>query len=366
MWILIFVGIGILAVAACFYLIFRLQQLTIIHKLSKQNKLYSVLLSITIFLITVLILGMTLNYINMIIILIFLVIFWILFDIIFWIIQKLCKRKFKLRFASIFALVSTIIYFSIGWVLAHHIWIETYDIQSFKEVESLKIVMFADSHIGTTFDGEGFAKEIQKIQDQNPDVVLICGDFIDDDTTKQTMEIACKVLGTLKTKYGIYYIFGNHDEGYYNYRDYTRKDLIENLEKNNVVVLEDKAVNIGEDHVLVGRCDASKNEKGSARKSIEELVAPLNQDKFIIVMNHQPNDYANEEKANVDLVLSGHTHGGQLFPVTYAGEWFGMNDKTYGYEKRNNTNFIVTSGISDWAIKFKMGCKSEIVVININ
>ena len=308
---------------------------------------------------------MTLNYINMIIILIFLVVFWILFDMFFWIIQKLCKRKFNLKFASIFAILSTIIYFSIGWVLAHHVWVETYNIQSAKEVEPLKIVMFADSHIGTTFDGEGFVKEVQKIQDQNPDVVLICGDFVDDDTTKQDMEIACRSLGNLKTTYGVYYAFGNHDEGYYNYRDYTGKDLIENLEKNNVVVLQDEVVSIGENYVLVGRCDASKNERGSSRKSIEELVEPLNQDKFIIVMNHQPNDYESEAAANVDLVLSGHTHGGQLFPATYAGEWFGMNDKTYGYEKRDNTNFIVTSGISDWAIKFKTGCKSEIVVVNI-
>jgi predicted MPP superfamily phosphohydrolase len=67
----------------------------------------------------------------------------------------------------------------------------------------------------------------------------------------------------------------------------------------------------------------------------------------------------------VDMVLSGHTHGGQLFLFNNMGEWTGENAKTYGLAKKDQTNFIVTSGISDWAIKFKTGCRSEYVVIDI-
>ena len=67
----------------------------------------------------------------------------------------------------------------------------------------------------------------------------------------------------------------------------------------------------------------------------------------------------------MDLVLSGHTHGGQMIPVNPVGVWMGANDKTYGLEQRGNTNFIVTSGISCWEVKFKTGCKSEYVVIDI-
>ena len=58
-------------------------------------------------------------------------------------------------------------------------------------------------------------------------------------------------------------------------------------------------------------------------------------------------------------------HLRQLFPLNKVGEWIGANDKTYGLEKRNKTNFIVTSGLSDWAIKFKTGTKSEFVVIDV-
>lgn len=78
-------------------------------------------------------------------------------------------------------------------------------------------------------------------------------------------------------------------------------------------------------------------------------------------------DYEAQKDANVDLVLSGHTHGGQLFPLMTIENHSNIaeDDRVYGYEKSENTNFIVTSGISDWAIKFKTGCKSEYLIINI-
>ena len=95
------------------------------------------------------------------------------------------------------------------------------------------------------------------------------------------------------------------------------------------------------------------------------LTEGLDKEKFIIVLDHQPSDYDAQAAAGVDLVLSGHTHGGQLIPITYVGEWIGVNCRTYGREKRENTEFIVSSGISDWAILFKTGCKSEYVVIDV-
>ena len=98
---------------------------------------------------------------------------------------------------------------------------------------------------------------------------------------------------------------------------------------------------------------------------MDELTTSLDKSKYMIVLDHQPADYQNQAQSGVDLVLSGHTHGGQLFPFNKIGKLIGANDFIYGTTKINKTNFIVTSGISDWAIKFKTGTKSEFVIIDI-
>ena len=72
-----------------------------------------------------------------------------------------------------------------------------------------------------------------------------------------------------------------------------------------------------------------------------------------------------EASAGADLVLCGHTHGGQFIPINHVGEWIGENCLRYGHEKRGDTDFIVSSGISIWTFRFKTGCKSEIVVIDL-
>lgn len=96
------------------------------------------------------------------------------------------------------------------------------------------------------------------------------------------------------------------------------------------------------------------------------MTKNLDKDKYTIVLDHQPNDYDAEAAARVDLVLSGHTHGGQMIPMGQLMRWFHIGgDNVYGFERLGNTNFIVTSGISDWALQFKTGTRSEYVIIDI-
>ena len=83
------------------------------------------------------------------------------------------------------------------------------------------------------------------------------------------------------------------------------------------------------------------------------------------MLDHQPNDYDAEAQSGADLVLSGHTHGGHMWPAGLIGLAMGSNDRVYGTETRGETTFVVTSGISGWAIPFKTGTHSEIVVIDV-
>ena len=366
MWIAIFAMTIILVVAGVIYLVNRIRKFQFIKKLSKENTKREISIATILLVLCIVILWITMGSINAIVCMIHLACFWLIFDLIFKLVGK--KKQSKRYYAGALAIIFSISYLSVGYYLANHVWQTNYSISTDKMEGKLRIVQFADSHVGATFDGKGFKKYVDEMQQQNPDVVLITGDFVDDDTSKEDMLLACEALGTLKTTYGVYFAFGNHDKGYYDpsYRGYSGDDLIKALEENGVKVLQDENVLIDNRVYIIGRQDLSEEaEHKGKRATMKELVNDIDNNKFTVVMDHQPGDYENEREANVDLVLSGHTHGGQLIPLGLISDLLKINDKTYGYEKREDTNFIVTSGISDWAIKFKTGCKSEYTVIDI-
>ena len=130
---------------------------------------------------------------------------------------------------------------------------------------------------------------------------------------------------------------------------------------HGVTVLADESVPLGESFTLLGRRDRSMRN----RLDMPALTADLDRSRYSILLDHQPNDYANEAAAGVDLVLSGHTHGGHVLPAHLVDRIFHFNDRRYGTEVRGSTRFVVTSGISGWAIPFKTGCFSEYAVIDI-
>ena len=312
--------------------------------------------------------GLIINFINAIVCAVYFAMFWLVSDLLFYVVERVLRKPFDKYYAGAFAVFASITALSLGWYLNHHVWPTSYTIATNKNIKNIKVVMFADSHIGTTFRAEGFKKHIEAMQAQNPDVVVVAGDFVDDDTSRDDMIATSKALGNMKTTYGVYFAFGNHDNGYYGpaHRGFSGRELVAELEKNGVKVLKDESELIGDMFYIIGRRDFSvEKERGGARKPMAELIGELDKSKYMIVIDHQPTDYQNQAKAEVDLVLSGHTHGGQLFPFNQVGKWIGANDFVYGHEKREKTNFIVTSGLSDWAIKFKTGCKSEYVVVNL-
>ena len=281
----------------------------------------------------------------------------------FLLIDKKKKIKNIQEITLLVSLVVTIVYLGYGYYTAHNVIETHYEIISSKElgVDNFRIVQITDSHVGSTMDGDKFYNYMLEINKTNPDIVVITGDYVDDDTSLKDMERACEGLGALKTKYGVYYVYGNHDKGYFNYRGYGNKELRENLEKNNVTILEDEGKDIVGNIYLIGRQD--KKEKN--RLSASELMKDIDPNKYVIVLNHQPNDYKNESKANIDLVISGHTHGGQVFPLQITESIFKANDQVYGMKTIDSTTFIVSSGIGDWRVKFKTMTVAEYVVIDI-
>lgn len=370
LWAVLMAVLFIAFIGGIFYFIGRLRKFQWMRKAAGGKKKLEILLGAVIVIIPAAIIWVAWGQMNAIICILHLIVFWAVSDGIFALVKKSRKKEFKRYYAGITAIVFTIVYLAAGWYGAHHVWEKNYTIETDKAVGNFRVALLSDSHTGTTFHGDGFSEHMKEIGKQNPDVVLVAGDFVDDDTTKEDMIRCCQALGEMKTTYGVYYVFGNHDKGYYpsDYRGYTGDDLIAELEKNGVTVLQDQNVLIDNRVYIIGRQDRSEDvEKGKGRADMATLTQDLDDSKFSIVMDHQPADYEAQAASGVDLVVSGHTHGGQLFPLMNIENLTGLggDDKVYGYEKRGNTNFIVTSGISDWAIKFKTGCRSEYVLIDI-
>ena len=355
MWFIIFFLMFASFIAGFIYLVNKISSL-FIFKFAK-------LVSFIIILIINIIISKVWSLTNAIAILIHFVLGFLLVDFILFIISKFINFEIKNYYSLIIGFILVIIYLSFGWYIAHNVVETSYDIKSDK-IDNLKIVLISDSHMGTTFDSEGFKKELDKIEDVKPDLIIVAGDFVDDDTKRDDMIKACKYLGEVDTKYGIYFAHGNHDRGYFKAekRGYSVDELEEELSNNGINILKDESILINDEFYVIGRRDADDKD----RIDIDDLVKDLDKDKYMIVIDHQPTDYDNEKDSNVDLVLSGHTHGGQLIPLNFINTLVSKNYKVYGIEKRDNTNFIVTSGISTWDIKFKTGCKSEYVVVNIN
>lgn len=367
MWYIILIVTILMTMAGFLYLGHQVGKFQIVQQLSYQGAKLKINSGYLIVLIAFCLLWWAFNLMNAVVCLFYFAIIWLACDLAFAVMAHFGGLQFQIYYAGVCAIILSSASLSWGWYQAHNIWQTEYTVYTDKDVAPLKIAFFADSHIGTTFNGAEFAGHIKKINENTPDAVFIVGDFIDDSTSKADMLAATKALSLLKTKFGVYFVLGNHDKGYYGaaYRGFSAAELVSELQKNNVTVLQDDVVALNSQFYLIGRKDAGHDKHGKHRLPMAELAKQVAPDKFSIVLDHQPNDYDSQQQAGVDLVLSGHTHGGQLWPLTRVGEWIKANDKTYGYEKRQNTNFIVTSGLSDWAIKFKTGTKSEFVIVNI-
>lgn len=362
MWLIIIVLLLAAVVAGFCYLVTRLPRFGIFSRFgfsAKKEKLISFVIVLVLFCISALFCGIW----NSAVIFIHLILIWLICDLAGLLLKKAGASSPKQYIAGYAAILLTAAYLCAGYVTAHRVVRTSYTLTTAKALpsETFRIAGFSDSHVGTLFTADGLSEYVSRINAENPDIVVIVGDFVDDSTTRDQMEKACSALSELTPKYGTYYVFGNHDSGYYSgSRGYGREELIASLEENGVSVLEDETVTVADSVAVVGRLD----KQYKTRTPADDLIA--SDEKYTVVLDHQPNDYDAEAASGADLVLSGHTHGGQLIPINRVGELIGANDRTYGHEKRDNTDFIVSSGIGDWELWFKTGCVSEYFVVDIS
>ncbi len=367
MWFII-IGL-ILSVFALglIYISFRAARFKAVLSLAKGRKWPARLLCLVVFAALTGFLWLIWNMMNAVVCMLHLMLFWAISDLGSLIVARIRHKKTERYWAGAAAIALCALWLTWGWICAHHVWTTVYSIETDKLDSDFRIVQISDSHVGATFHADGFLSHIEHINALKPDLVVVAGDFVDDATSREDMLASCDALGKLDAPCGVVFVFGNHDNGYYSAleRGWTGAELRSNLEKNGVIVLEDGIYEASDRLIIAGRKDRSRQGRGGGRISAEQLLAGVDHDRYIVMLDHQPNDFDAEAAAGADLVLCGHTHGGQFIPINHVGEWIGENDLRYGHEKREGTDFIVSSGISNWTFKFKTGCRSEYVVIDL-
>lgn len=283
---------------------------------------------------------------------------------------SLLPRLMKLSFTAhhffkggltVTVLVLTAITSIYGFCNARQIDSVSYEVELSKatDISDLNIVMISDLHLGS-LGSEGRLEEIvERINAQKPDLICIAGDFFDTDFAAiRNPEKAKETLKTLRATYGTYVCLGNHDAGS------TASQMTDFLRQCDIRLLAEEYTVIDNRLVLVGRLDGTPigGYAGQSRKPLSQVLNDVDASLPVIVLDHNPGNIS-EYHQEVDLILCGHTHKGQLFPASLITGAMYTIDHGHYQKDAQSPHVIVTSGIGYWGMPMRVGTDSEIVTI---
>lgn len=214
----------------------------------------------------------------------------------------------------------------------------------------LRIVMLSDLHLGYHNPRKELARWVDLINAENPDVVLIAGDVIDMSMRPLVEENMAEEMRRLEAP--VYACLGNHEY-------YSSEPLAEQFYRDaRIQLLRDTCLVVG-DLCIMGRDDRTN----LRRRNIDELARMADHTKYIILLDHQPYHLEEAEQAGVDFQLSGHTHRGQVWPISWITD--ALYECSFGAHQRGKTRYYISSGIGIWGGKFRIGTRSEYVVATL-
>ena len=225
-------------------------------------------------------------------------------------------------------------------------------------VKTLRIAAVSDIHLGSIIRKRSLKKMSVIIKDLKPDLVLLLGDIVDGEIGPVMRGDLLQYFSYPDCTDGLYAITGNHEfiGG--------AARTIPYIESKGIRILKDEMVTLKGGIQLIGRIDRdSYRFYKKERLSLDELMKQADTTKPVILLDHQPFHLDETAKYGVDLQLSGHTHNGQMWPLNYVTKM--IYELSYGYLKKGNTNFIVSSGYGLWGPRVRLGSRSEVLLINI-
>ena len=253
----------------------------------------------------------------------------------------------SLRYGTLIAIVLTIFVMQLGYVHYRNPKVVEHSFRSEKISSPKRIVAISDVHLGYGTSRRALEQYVELINAQNPDMVLIVGDLIDNSVRPVEEQRMEEVLNRISAPDGVFMVFGNHEY-------ISGIDAVERfVDKTDITLLRDSVARVGE-IAIVGRDDMMRGE----RKTLLEL-AP--RDAYVVVLDHQPSSIEESVGLGADLHISGHTHRGQVWPINWLAD--AIFEQSHGHRKWQNSEVIVSSGLSLWGPPFRIGTDSELVVI---
>jgi uncharacterized protein len=239
--------------------------------------------------------------------------------------------------------------------------VKQYDItinKSAGDVKTLRIAAVSDIHIGSIIRKRSLKKMSGLMKKVKPDLVLLLGDIVDGEIGPVLRGDLLQYFVSPESADGLYAITGNHEfiGG--------AARTIPYIESKGIRILKDEVITIPGGIQLIGRIDRdSRRFYGKERLPLGELMKQTDPAKPIILLDHQPFNFDESVKYGVDLSLSGHTHNGQMWPLNYVTSM--IYELSYGYMKKDKTQFIVSSGYGLWGPRVRSASRSEVLLINI-
>lgn len=308
----------------------------------------------------------------------------VLFDLL-RLIAKHTKLKNTLLFSrgSVISIGSVVVACAVATCLygifnARNIKVNEYSVTVNKSCGSdkhLKAVLVADLHMGYAIGVDHITNMVEKINQQDADIVIIAGDIFDNSYDGMDDPEGIKAqLKSIKSKYGVYAVYGNHDIDEKILMGFTfdwggkqlhNEKMTNFMKECNIKLINDESVLINDEFYLVGRRDTDKpGTEDGTRAEISELTKDLDKTKPIFVLSHEPDELQKTADAGADIDFSGHTHDGQLFPGNLTIGLFWENP--CGMIKKDNMYSIVTSGVGVYGTFMRVGTDAEICTVDIN
>lgn len=222
-----------------------------------------------------------------------------------------------------------------------------------KPGEDMRVVVGSDFHLGLLAGKGHLAKFVALSNEQQPDLVLLAGDIVDDSPQRFIDKGMGDVMKNLQSTYGVYGVLGNHE--YYGKEIPAFKKV---MQEAHVQILMDETILVANRLYLTGREDVTNKQRLPIR-----ALQPDEKELPWLMMNHTPNDLDEPANAGVDLHISGHTHKGQMWPNHYITQK--VFELDYGYRQKGAMHALVSSGFGFWGPPTRIGSQSELWVIDI-